>query len=186
MKQNLISFLCVSRFFPTRTSYTQKERMSYLVSRNGLTSIPRQAVEDTSTAEPHAVLARHQHAIDVDRSHRQPAIVHALERRCDLDDVAPENSFRQCRTRPAAARRNYSSSGSDARTASTTERSDRSSPISGRGGSSCRGMVVAEGCRPRVRRKRGGRREMRFVKRLRTGVEVVDKDDRCVVEYAIQ
>ena len=63
------------------------------MSRDALPSVPRQAVEHARSAEPDAVLARDEHAVDVDRAHRQAAVVHALERGRDLDDVAPQDAL---------------------------------------------------------------------------------------------
>lgn len=137
--------------------------------RNGLPAVPCQAVEDAGATQPHAVFARHEDATDVDRTHREAAAVHALEGRSDLNDVAPEHSFRQ----ESAVR------GSEACGRTGSGKGATALPERRRlGGRVVRLMVeMRERGRPGIGRERRERGEMRFVQRLRARMEVVDEDD---------
>lgn len=124
------------------------------MSRDRLTAIPGQAVEHACATEPHAVLPGDQDAVHVDGPHRQTAVVHALERRRDLNDIAPDDAFRQ--SWDSAAHRDPSCAGT-----AGTDRSCWSSAETTRSATARHGMcrvmlVVAKRCRPRVRRKRSG------------------------------
>lgn len=145
--------------------------------RDALSAIPRQAVEDACAAEPDAVLARDEDAADVDRAHGERAVVHALERRRDLDDVAPQDALGQDRARAGAC-------ACVARAAGGIGQGGSCGRAVRRGVRRGAGMVrvVRERRRPRVGRESRERREVRLVQRLRAGVEVVHEDDGCEQE----
>lgn len=148
-----------------------------LMRRDSLPAVPRQAIQDARAVQPDAILARHQHPVDIHRPHREAAVVHALERRRDLHDVAPDDPLGEGRTAvPAAGRCSAGTPSSEGRARSPSERT--------RGARTCKGrgrvvMMVREGRRPGIRRQRRKWGQVRLVQRLRARVEIVHEDDRC-------
>lgn len=143
---------------------------THLMSRRILPPIPPQTIHHPGPSKPNPILPRNQHPINLHRPHRQSLIVHALERRRDLDNVGPEDALGE-------GTAGCGGGGGRGRGGSGGRGGGRAAE--GRGG---RGWVEGRegvGSGPGVRGEDGRGGEVRFVEGLGGRMVVRDENDGC-------